>query len=910
MNGHVFFWAKMWGSGDSHGQRDRIIDSKVVSSEQLASLYLMYKDHKKEKGTTRPVVTGCTSNTKGFSNSVSDLLESVNKAKEQGYEVISGEDMLARVENYNQEAEKIKAEGREKLCSKMKCKEKCHKVEGMRIIAACEKLWQAKVRGSENENDEGYEAGCKDDLDDDIVMQRMRYYGDDAEMLDGADMQIVMECDECGPGMTEYLLSECEECGTAWVREDYTLTVIGNDVIALFPSLDSANTGRIIREEVEKSTIEIEGFNVRLGVRYIAMNREYTGGLDDLEHLLPRRLTKPGVKPSMKCKWVNHKEILNDDDWVYPRRKPTKQEERMIVGRVAEIGTRVLFQNFVYTFGGDAYQQQSGGPIGARITMCAAKMVMQHWADRYYGILIRAGLRVPLFTGYVDDGRQGGTCLRKGMRFCSEVGAFVFDKDQYEMDIRENEPDNVRMRKRCLPAMNHVNVNLKFTTEAPEDFPQQRLPTLDFVIWLVDGILRHSYFEKAMKTQFTVMQRSAMGEHQRMAILSNELVRRLNTIHIEVREAEMEKVVEQYVAQLKTSGYGRKQVREIVISGVIGWRRKMERREKAGQNQYLEARETLEERTDAKLLEKVSWFKGNPKRKLANKESKYQYQPPAKRMRKEGGSSKAIKAVMFVPYTAHSELANRLRESEASMEKMTGQRLKIVEKVGVKLVDILHKSDPWAGQDCGREGCLLCDTKKKEGKSNSQDCHRRNVIYQTWCRTCMMKQDQVIEERYKEEGAKKIAEMKRKEGRFIYIGETNRSVYERGLEHTRDVAGCKTSSHMLRHLIGEHEDEEDKWESIEFGMKILKTARSAYNRQVCESVLIQQERSKHHLMNSKSEYNRCALPRLTSKMGEVDLEKWREADKEEMRQEASIEEKVRIRNGTYSNGIRKIRNYV
>jgi hypothetical protein len=36
LNGHVFFWAKMWGSGEAH--RDRIIDSKVVSSEQLADL--------------------------------------------------------------------------------------------------------------------------------------------------------------------------------------------------------------------------------------------------------------------------------------------------------------------------------------------------------------------------------------------------------------------------------------------------------------------------------------------------------------------------------------------------------------------------------------------------------------------------------------------------------------------------------------------------------------------------------------------------------------------------------------------------------------------------------------------------------------------------------------------------------
>jgi hypothetical protein len=102
--------------------------------------------------------------------------------------------------------------------------------------------------------------------------------------------------------------------------------------------------------------------------------------------------------------------------------KPTKQQRRQIIGRVAEIGTRVIFENFCYRFGGEAYHQQGGGPIGARITMCAAKMVMQHWADRYHGILITAGLRIPLLTGCVDDGRQVGTTLRKGMRFDQILG--------------------------------------------------------------------------------------------------------------------------------------------------------------------------------------------------------------------------------------------------------------------------------------------------------------------------------------------------------------------------------------------------------------------------------------------------------------------------------------------------------
>ena len=82
----------------------------------------------------------------------------------------------------------------------------------------------------------------------------------------------------------------------------------------------------------------------------------------------------------------------------------------------------MIFQNFVYQFGGKAYHQQEGGPIGARVTMCASRMVMQHWARGYEAILLKAGLRIPLLGGYVDDGRQGTTVLRKGMYFNEERG--------------------------------------------------------------------------------------------------------------------------------------------------------------------------------------------------------------------------------------------------------------------------------------------------------------------------------------------------------------------------------------------------------------------------------------------------------------------------------------------------------
>ena len=51
--------------------------------------------------------------------------------------------------------------------------------------------------------------------------------------------------------------------------------------------------------------------------------------------------------------------------------------------------------------------------------------------------------------------------------------------------------------------------------------------------------------------------------------------------------------------------------------------------------------------------------------------------------RKEQGPTKSlVKSVICVPNTEHSELARRLREVEEEMLKMTGYKIKIVERCG------------------------------------------------------------------------------------------------------------------------------------------------------------------------------------------------------------------------------------
>ena len=71
-----------------------------------------------------------------------------------------------------------------------------------------------------------------------------------------------------------------------------------------------------------------------------------------------------------------------------------------------------------------------------------------------------------------------------------------------------------------------------------------------------------------------------------------------------------------------------------------------------------------------------------------------------------------------------------MREAEEKLGELTGYKLKVVERAGTKLEDILHMSDPWQGIDCGRRSCFLCTTKTKTGKNTSQDCYKKLCV---WC---------------------------------------------------------------------------------------------------------------------------------------------------------------------------------
>ena len=181
-----------------------------------------------------------------------------------------------------------------------------------------------------------------------------------------------------------------------------------------------------------------------------------------------------------------------------------------------------------------------------------------------------------------------------------------------------------------------------------------------------------------------------------------------------------------------------------------------------------------------------------------------------------------------MPYTPNSELAKELRQVEEVMETMSGMRLKIVEKAGIQLKRILVKTNPWAGWDCQREECLVCQTREETGEGKGKPCYKRNVLYETWCETCRERDEKTAERDGKD--PEKIPLYK-------YIGESSRSSYIRGKNHLDDARLLSAGSHMLKHFLDKHQEEAP--EDMVFRMKVLCFKRTAYERQVHESVLTQ-----------------------------------------------------------------------
>ena len=131
-----------------------------------------------------------------------------------------------------------------------------------------------------------------------------------------------------------------------------------------------------------------------------------------------------------------------------------------------------------------------------------------------------------------------------------------------------------------------------------------------------------------------------------------------------------------------------------------------------------------------------------------------------------------VESLIFVPATKNSSLTRALqsRDDEFTRANRLG-RCRFIERIGIKLVDLVGTKDPWGNMPCEREDCWACCDERSMGQ-----CRYEGVTYSITCLGCLS------------QGIK--AE---------YSGESSRSLYQRGAEHLRDLKARAEESPLWKH---------------------------------------------------------------------------------------------------------------
>ena len=83
---------------------------------------------------------------------------------------------------------------------------------------------------------------------------------------------------------------------------------------------------------------------------------------------------------------------LSSEDW----------EKKELISKVIKVATEAMFTHHFYTFKGEKFRQNKGGPIGLRGTCAVTRVVMQLF-DQKWGLKIRdLGLVTWLVGRYMD----------------------------------------------------------------------------------------------------------------------------------------------------------------------------------------------------------------------------------------------------------------------------------------------------------------------------------------------------------------------------------------------------------------------------------------------------------------------------------------------------------------------------
>ena len=453
-----------------------------------------------------------------------------------------------------------------------------------------------------------------------------------------------------------------------------------------------------------------------------------------------------------------------------PKKKVTDEDievRKKLITEALKIAIKFIMKNHVYEFDNKIHKQEEGGAIGVELTGDLAQVFMVWWMKQFLRKTDEQ-TETLLYKRYVDD--------------INIISTIPNDIDMKDITIGQKEKETAMKLKEIGDSV-HGSIILE--TDCPSNHDDNKLPILDLKVWLEEKngkhFIMHEFYQKEVSSMAVINARSTLPWKNKRTILVQETLRVLRNCSRDLPWEVTSGHITTMMARMQYSGYDQKFRYDVVTTALAAYK-KMKEREENGETPMYRPKEWMRpERNKLKESKKKTWYK-------------------------KGG----YKSVIFVPCTPDSELMKRMDKKI----KESGIEIKLIEKSGRTLGNVLRTSDPRKEKKCRREDCPVCTT---GGKGN---CKSLNANYKMTC-----------------------------ECNDPYTGTTTRSSYVRGKEHLKDLNDKNPESDLWEHCRKKHDGN-----LTSFRMDVIETFKQdPLLRQITEAVRINRT-DKNKIINKKEEF--------------------------------------------------------
>ena len=143
-------------------------------------------------------------------------------------------------------------------------------------------------------------------------------------------------------------------------------------------------------------------------------------------------------------------------------------------------------------------------------------------------------------------------------------------------DLKDGKSSTARTGRILLNIMNSVMPSLKFTLEIGEDFEENKLPTLDLRLWVVDGRnIMFDFYEKPMASNTVIHAKTAQSLTTKLSTLTQEVVRRLLHTCRDLDYSHRVEALEKLSQKMVNSGHHSCFIKRVMVSGICKYERKV-----------------------------------------------------------------------------------------------------------------------------------------------------------------------------------------------------------------------------------------------------------------------------------------------------------------------------------------------